>query len=655
MQIKALVKKIVGDKNIQRYYYGTKISKLNNENKIKTFFKVKNYKSYTNLVNNIVLKKIKSKYFYYFIDITKTYYHKGQIIGNLMLDYQMILDKSISEFRSDIERINTLDLYNDEKDLLYSIEMLVNKEIDIVGNNDIRDSLSGLIDRSANSFKDALQRILFLNQILWQTGVFLNGIGRLDLILDKYYKDDLQNDIITKEEAKDCLREFLILLHNDYYFKSNSLFGDTGQIIILGGTDECGDYFYNDLTFMMIELMKELREPDPKVLLRVSSKTPRELIDLSLKCILTGIGCPLFANDDVIIPQLIKFGYAKKDAYNYGTSACWEPYIPGKSFDQNNLGTINFMEPLKEMCKDSTTSSINAFLKDYFFHLNQYLDKFKSKMDSKVFAKDAILSLFNNNCIENSKDISNGGALYNNFGFTSVGLSNVVNSIIAVDTLVFKKKRLSLTKFVEIIGNNYENNELLIKEIRAIDDKFGVDKNYIVDLVNSITKTVADYFRDKRNRFGGKYKFGLSSPSYITESNTCLASFDGRRNFEPFGVHISNDKANGYTELVNFASNLDYSDNRFNGNVIDFFVSPNFINDNFDKFVDFLILSIKKGFFEMQMNVVSSKQLIEARNNPEKFPNLIVRVWGFSAYFNDLPDEYKDYLIERAQKNEGNC
>ena len=81
-------------------------------------------------------------------------------------------------------------------------------------------------------------------------------------------------------------------------------------------------------------------------------------------------------------------------------------------------------------------------------------------------------------------------------------------------------------------------------------------------------------------------------------------------------------------------------------------VSPNFINDNFDKFVDFLLLSVKNGFFEMQMNVVNSKMLIEARKNPEKFPNLVVRVWGFSAYFNDLPDSYKDYLIERALNNE---
>ena len=118
-------------------------------------------------------------------------------------------------------------------------------------------------------------------------------------------------------------------------------------------------------------------------------------------------------------------------------------------------------------------------------------------------------------------------------------------------------------------------------------------------------------------------------------------------------MHISCDVLNGYTELVQFAAKLDYGEGRFNGNVIDFFVSPNFIEDNFEKFVDFLMASIKVGFFEMQMNVISSEKLLEARKNPEKFPNLIVRVWGFSAYFNDLPESYKDLLIERALKNEG--
>ena len=103
---------------------------------------------------------------------------------------------------------------------------------------------------------------------------------------------------------------------------------------------------------------------------------------------------------------------------------------------------------------------------------------------------------------------------------------------------------------------------------------------------------------------------------------------------------------------MNFASQLKYDRSRFNGNVVDIVTSPDFISNNFDKMTNLLIAGIDAGFFEMQMNVVSSKMLIEARECPEKFPNLIVRVWGFSAYFKDLPDDYKDLIIERTIKSE---
>jgi len=117
-------------------------------------------------------------------------------------------------------------------------------------------------------------------------------------------------------------------------------------------------------------------------------------------------------------------------------------------------------------------------------------------------------------------------------------------------------------------------------------------------------------------------------------------------------VHISCKKAVGYTELISFASQLKYTGIAFNGNVVDFMLTPSFIENNFEKFLTFLKLAIKKGFFQMQMNVVSSSTLIKAKENPELYKNLIVRVWGFSAYFNELPEEYKDYLIERAKISE---
>ena len=315
------------------------------------------------------------------------------------------------------------------------------------------------------------------------------------------------------------------------------------------------------------------------------------------------------------------------------------------------------MEPLKSITDKTEFENVNSiedFVKIYKEKLIIYLENFIKEINGRAFGEDTLLSLFTDNCIKENKDISNGGAKYNNYGFTGVGLPNAVNSILMINKYVFKDKKYTLEQFNDIRKNNFEDNKQLLKEIKEYKTKYGSDDDEVINLTNEIIKSVSKYFQGKTNPKGGKYKFGLSAPSYIDESRNFPASFDGRKNGEPFAVHISSDASNAYTELFQFASKLDYGENRFNGNVIDFIVSPSFIEDNFDKFVDFIVLSIKLGFFEMQMNVVSSKVLIEARKNPEKFPNLIVRVWGFSSYFKDLPDEYKNYLIERALKSEGN-
>ena len=124
------------------------------------------------------------------------------------------------------------------------------------------------------------------------------------------------------------------------------LLGDTGQIIILGGTDKEGSYKCNALTYRFIEASMELRLPDPKVLLRCSTKMPGDLLELALDCMSTGIGAPFLSNDDVVIPALLSFGYLPDDACKYATSACWEPLIIGNSCDQNNVKSINFARPL---------------------------------------------------------------------------------------------------------------------------------------------------------------------------------------------------------------------------------------------------------------------------------------------------------------------
>ncbi len=656
--IKFLVKKVLPKSIIDIYrknnFKEQIVNELNRDHNVK--YKKNNIKlipskkSYYEQTANLFHKidiKYSNRFYFYYLDYFHRLYNENIMIDNMPIDYSMTMN-SLEELKDYSKELYGSNIIFD------SIANYIDKVVSnysIVSDRDkiVVKYIKNIKNKKVKHFDEALQRILFYNQLLWQTNHKLVGLGRLDKILINYYQNDINNKVLSKDDAFDMIKEFIKILHADYVFKSSALLGDTGQLIILGGYDENNNYVCNDLTFMFIDAIRKLQLPDPKILLRVSKDTPRELMEISLKCLLTGIGCPLFANDGVIIPSLISAGFDFKDVNDYVTSACWEPIILGKSFDQNNLMDIIFLEPLNRAMKKNDLKSIksyNELLNKYEIELRLYLKELINKLNNIKFQEDPLMSIFTRDCIKNNKDISSGGAKYNNYGLLSLGLNNTINSLLTLKELVFEKKEYTLEKFNDMRVNNKILKEEIVK-------KFGKDDNNVIILTNKIMDITSNELLKCKNPLGGNYKFGLSSPGYISASKNSEASFDGRKAGTPYSVHISSEDALAYTELIQFAGKLNYKQNKYNGNVVDFFVSPFLIDNNFSKFVDFLMLSLKTGFFEMQMNVVGSETLIAAKKNPENFPNLIVRVWGFSAYFKDLPDEYKDLMIERALKNEG--
>ena len=617
--------------------------------------------------------------FVFFLDEFKNLSESGRVIDNISVDYSRILNHSIYEYNEmyfnpkegyRMKLYSDSDFIRNQQDMLDGIEFFIYKIIKKLKKSNRSDKtkyvhyFENMIDKPAEHFEEALQRILFYNQLLWQTGHCLNGLGRLDKILEDYYFDDINTGFITQDEAYELIKSFLKTLHSYYWYKSNVLMGDTGQVIILGGkySDDYGEYyFYNDLTYMFIRAIKEIQLPDPKVLLRVSNQTPRDLIELSLETINTGIGSPLFSNDEVVIDKMIEFGYDREDADNYVVSACWEPSAIGKGLEQNNIDFISFLKPLNEFFDNETEAfldNVNSFdelFNSYKYYLKKDADALIQNLDSINWNEDPILSLFIDDCNDKSLDISKGGAKYNHYGITTVSLANTVNSLYNIKKLVFEEKKYSLNELNKMRKNNFKKDKYqdAYNDLKNVTPRFGMDDEEILSLSNEIICFLEDCLKDYANKFGGKIKFGLSAPSYISASVEMSASFDGRKEGEPFSTHISLDTNKDFTEILRFASKLDYSGAKFNGNVIDLMITPNFIKNHMGEFTDFIFSSIKLGFFQMQMNVVDSRTLIEAKENPELHPNLIVRVWGFSAYFNDLPEEYQDLLIERALKNEG--
>lgn len=552
--------------------------------------------------------------FFYSLDHSIVVEPKNTIIHNMPVDYDYVTNLELGD--SVIEN---------------SIKAYV-KRI-----NDPRVTLE-----KPHDLKSALQSILLWNSLLWQTGHNLVGLGRLDKVLAKYP---------IPEDAEELICDFLKTLHCEYTFKSGVLKGDTGQIILLGGLDENGEYFCNEYTKLFIKCIEKIHLPDPKLLLRCSKNMPKELMELSMECNATGIGSPLFSNDDIVIPKLIDFGYEAKDAYNYGVSACWEPLSIGNSLEQNNLANVEYGSCMHQVLVDEKLSDCSTFddvLNVFYKKLEGNSIQIKTGLDRIVWEDDPLLSLM----MGLKTDIAQGGAKYNDYGILSVGMSAAVNSLLNIKKFVFEEHKYTLKDVQKIVLDNYQDSADDFSLFSENANGYGTESDEAISLTNKIIAKTETFFKDYRNKFGGKVKFGLSSPGYLMIGQNCGATLDGRKAGEAFQTHISRDKGEPLTEIMNFESKLKFTGTSANANVLDVMVPSSLLKDNVDKFATYMMAGIKAGIFQLQMNVLSYAQLVEAKAHPEKYPNLIVRVWGFSAYFNDLPEEYKDHLINRAKQME---
>lgn len=662
-QIKEKIKVLIFPCKLTQKYIAFqyfKKKKLNYKKKHICFYKNNKIEQISKLLSMIKISISTSKRFQHWIDVNLFFVNQYDKNDALPLNYSTVIHFSINDLiKENQEKDGSIAKRN--IDLLYKILEYIEKiikEIDLKLEKDSRENrnllrsryfFKRMKDNSAETLEEGLQRILFWSSLFWQTGHRLLGLGRLDKILEGLKFPE------KEEELDELIIEFYQELHEYYEYKSNSILGDTGQLIILGGTENNGSYFCNDLTYAFIKVMIKFQKPDPKLLLRVSSNMPQDLLELGLECIATGIGCPLLANDEVIIPALKEFGYFHEDACNYVTSACWETLSYGKSWGRGNLADINFAKILVDTYKSNQFEECNSFedvMSLYTSFLQKEITSCLKRLNYIKWETNPLMTLFTENCVEVDKDVSEGGAQYHDYGILSVGLANVVDSLMNIREFVFSDiPMFSLKELKEAGINDYLERRDIERKLSE-KSYYGRDDKTVIEIVSYITNVIAESCESYRNPYGGKVKFGVSSPNYVSQGKICGATLDGRKAGMPLSVHISGKGGLAYTELINFAGALNYSGVRANAGVVDFFVSPEFIKNNFEKFVLFIKSAIEVGFFELQLNVVSSKTLIAAKKNPELFPELIVRVWGFSSYFKDLPIEYQDVLIQRAIDSE---
>lgn len=612
-------------------------------------------KQFRSYAKHAHLSSVGSRFIYPFDNsIFRVYPNQTSCLASITVNFGRVLDSDLRQIKDSIELSGDAHFRSVELSIVDSIEILakrIHKKFRNYSNSDARrmgEMFPTLIFNKPCTLEEALQKILFYNAMFWQMRHLHIGLGRLDKILYPYYEADLKAGIIDREGAKTLLRDFCETLHRDYRIKSPQLLGDTGQYILLGGIDKNGVNVSNEITRMFLELFAENPMTDPKLIVRINRHTPDDIWELSVNSILKGSGSPLLMNEDMIIPSMIKFGYDAEDLSELGTSACWEPLIIGKSFDQNNpFFSASALQAVNEtIYQDQEYKDVEAFMRAFN---DRFFQQFESVIDTeRNFDCSPLFTLFFDDCIKRGKDFAKGGAKYAYHGVQVVGLPNAVNSLMNIKKYVFEQKIISLDTLRDALKHNFEGHEDLRMLLLAGTDKFGKCSDEVLLMTNQLMDTASEYVK-KFTCNGNALKVGFSSPNYIGQAREVLASADGRKSGEPLAVHISPVSADiDISEILDFATNLDYSGNRLNGNVVDFIIPPSYAKQS-HKLIALLKDALKKGVYELQLNVLDRNTLIDAKKHPEKYPNLIVRVWGFSAYFNELPEEYKDNLINRAE------
>ncbi len=574
-------------------------------------------------------------------------------ICSITVDYSRVLNSSIDDLVTELSNCENYAFSNREMDIITGVKVLHDRVQNRLKQNNTKRAKELLsffpksLYEKPNSFDAAIQKLLFYNALFWQVGHYHIGLGRLDKILLEYYENDIEKGKITKDIARGMLEQMVLTLGKDTRAKSATLVGDTGQYILLGGVDEIGHNVQNSLTLLFLDLFKDLKITDPKLILRVNESTLLEVWQKAVECILTGCGSPLLMNEKPIMERMVDFGYDQKDVWNVGTSACWEPLIINKSFDQNNpLPSIIAIKPLNDIL--SSEIDYASFEELYNSYLEQYKKEIINSIHDIEFDCSPLLSLFCDDCFQEEEDFTTGGAKYSFHGAQVVSLPNVVNSLLNIKEFVYVNKLFSLKELRDAVISNFEGHKDTRTILLSNEKKFGLDNPEVLSLTQDIM-SFTNSIIDKCTCNGKPIKVGFSSPAYIERSSSIGATLDGRFFGDPFAVHISPISANiGIPEILDFASHLKYEKNVINGNVVDIIVPPSYRN-NKDKLISILKNACSNGVVEIQLNVLDKATLIDAKENPEKYPDLIVRVWGFSAYFNDLPEEYKDNLIRRAE------
>ena len=519
------------------------------------------------------------------------------------------------------------------------------------------------------TFREALQLYWFCCLAMAAENQSCIPIGRFDQDLYPFLERDLDAGETTLGEAQELLECLWIKLN----FESD-LTTDTCRNITLVGQGPDGLDATNTLTYMCLDASHRLRLADPKLNVRFHDGSPARLLRKCVEMVKAGLGgFPAFYNDEAIIEGLTRMGVPLEHARLYSCDGCQEIILPGKgdfypvhtavdllACVQNTLGVPPYLvepggpEPPEPAVRDY--GGFEEFMDAYLENLDAMVSAAVEEGNTRdrglaAYSPVPFLSSTLEGCLEKAVDKTGGGCTYNWTGCNGQAFAAAVNSLTAIRRMVYDEKLVTLGELRLTLRDDWGDERLRQYALNRV-PKWGNDDDY----VDAIAVRVAGHFIDEalrhRNPRGGPYYPGIFTFHHVSRGIRSSASPDGRRDGDPVSTHISpvagTDKA-GPTLTVNSALKV-YALLPPEGTALDLRFHPTALmgEEGVEKLESFVKVFMSGGGTVVQFNVVDSETLRDAQANPEQYRSLLVRVWGFSAYFTTLTKEYQDEIIART-------
>lgn len=594
------------------------------------------------------------------------YYHEKGCVFNISPDYGSTIAVGLDARRAELDaRLAQAAANKDEAaqeflacalqtvDAVLDLADRYRQEAERQGLVAIAQTLARVPHTGATTFHEALQFLRILHYTLWCEGEYHNGLGRIDQYLYPYFAADLAAGRLTEEAALEQIEEFFLSCNRDSDLYIGVQQGDNGQSAMLGGVDRSGKDAFNALSRLCLKASCELKVIDPKINLRVSSTTPLAVLEEATELTRQGLGFPQYANDAIVIPGLVRLGYALEDARDYTVAACWEFIIPGCGMDIPNIGAVSFPAVVDRVLRDSQATTFGAFMDGVKAELWRAADRIAAALATVKILPGPFVSILCDGRVAAGRDVCEGNR-YNNFGIHGTGLSTAADSLAAIRQMVFEEKLLSLTDFVTVVDTDFKDRPDLLAKAR-----FGVPKMGNADpAVDQLGKALLDAFADtwdgRKNGRGGTYRCGTGSAMYyIWHANELHATPDGRLAGEPFAANYApslNVRVNGPLSVIRSFTAPDLG-RVINGGPLTIEIHDSAFRgpDGITKVAQLVKYFIDSGGHQLQLNAINRDQLKDAQAHPEAHRNLIVRVWGWSGYFVELDAPYQNHIIQRVE------